>query len=241
MANLGTRTKNVNIVIRKNREINKDRLIEWLGSNCDKYAFIVHEKDINLEGFVEGIHYHIVITLYKATRLSTTLTSICDYLEITPFGVEIDKTNNLEGSLQYLIHKNDKQKTQHDISEVIHNWETSEFLTIMNSDANNGALTLERLIELCKESETLLDVIEGVGLGRYHLYRPTINDVFKEVNKRKHEVNRLVEIINSYNSLLDLTTSMLKTFKNSLNKSDKRIANIEEWENQINERYKIYE
>lgn len=241
MANLGTRTKNVNIVIRKNKELSMERIKEWCEINCDKYAFIKHENDINLNGDVEGVHYHLVITLFKQTRLSTTLTSISEWLEISPFGIEIDKTSNLEGSIQYLIHKNDKQKTPHDISEVIHNWELQEFLTIMNSEANNGALTLERVITICKESSTLLEVIEGVGFGRYHLYRPTINDVFKEVQKQRFENNKHFQLLQEYNSLLDLATYMLTTFKKSLSKSDKRLANIEKWENELIQRFKHYD
>lgn len=93
---LGTKTKNINIVIRKNAYLNMDRIKEWCEMHCERYAFIMHEHDTNLNGEIEGIHYHLIGTLLKATRLSTTLTSLCDWLEIIPIGVEIDKTNSLE-------------------------------------------------------------------------------------------------------------------------------------------------
>lgn len=242
MANLGTRTKNINIVIRKNKYIDIERLNEWLGINCDKYAYIMHEKDINLEGVVEGVHYHLVITLNKVQRLSTTLTSLCEWLEFdNPFGIEIDKTNNLEGSIQYLIHKNDKQKTQHELSEVVHNWAVSEMLTIMNSEATNGALTIERVKAICQECDNIVDVIEAVGFGRYHLYRPVIQDIFKHMQQAGKNKGNLQLIYNEYNSLLDMANLMLKTWRGMLSKSDKRLMNIEKWENELALRFKHYE
>lgn len=237
MANLGTRTKNINIVLRKNAELDINRIKDWCATNCERYAFIKHENDINLQDEVEGIHYHLVLVLLKATRLSTCLTSICDYLEINPFGVEIDKTSSLEGSIQYLIHKNDPQKTQHKLDEIIHNWPDNEMKSIIECDSSNGSLTFERILEICKTSKNLLEVIQSIGLGRYHLYRPVVMDIWKEVNNGKVRAEEYVELAKTYNNLLDTTTNFLATIMNGVSKTDKKFLQLDKWENEIKGRF----
>ena len=116
--NLSTKTKYVNIVIRvKNYVPNTDKIKVWCESNCETYLFILHDKDFNVDGTLIPIHCHLVLVMLKSQRLSTTLNSISNYLGVSSTGIEISKTSSFEGSVQYLVHKNDKLK--HPINTLI--------------------------------------------------------------------------------------------------------------------------
>ena len=127
---LNTKTKFVNIVVRKKPPFvisdYHDKILSWCEENCELYAFIYHKRDINLEGVVENEHLHLVATMKDRKLLSTFLNSFVLKLNITTIGVMIDKCNSMEGSLQYLLHKNDKNKTQHEFKELFYNYEESE-------------------------------------------------------------------------------------------------------------------
>ena len=110
MANLMLKTKYINLVVRK-KDLNiserDSAIINWCKDNCENYAYIYHDKDTNTEGIDVPIHLHLVCVLKDSVRLSTTLNSFCESVSLTTLGVEIDKAHSIEGSLQYLIHKND--------------------------------------------------------------------------------------------------------------------------------------
>lgn len=181
MANLNTKTRYINMVIRKNN-INisdyNDIILSWCNSNCENYAYIYHKNDINRDGIKEHEHIHLVLTMKKVQRLSTILYSLTDALTINTIGVEIAKMDSLEGSIQYLIHKNDKDKTQHDQGEIIHNYPLGELETILSSD--NDGVDFDRLYTLVKQSKTNADIIKALGLGRYMYYRNVIKDLIDD-------------------------------------------------------------
>ena len=121
---LTTQTKKVFIVIRKNKKIPKQLLLEYVNTYFDEYSFIEHENDIEpITKIVEGCHYHIIGNLkedYSRDRLKTTLNHIVDFFHFdNANGIEIDKYDNYVLGIQYLIHKNNPEKTQHKSIDVI--------------------------------------------------------------------------------------------------------------------------
>lgn len=81
----------------------------------DKYAFIKHDKDVFEDGTPKKTHYHLYIKTSSRVRLST----IALRLEIDDRFVEFVK--NTRSCLQYLIHKNNKDKYQYNASDVVTN------------------------------------------------------------------------------------------------------------------------
>lgn len=84
-----------------------------------EYAYILHDKDVYSEdgetykaGDLKKAHYHVVIR----TNNSTWQSAIAKDLGITDNYVR--KTGNFENALMYLIHYNDIDKTQYNITEV---------------------------------------------------------------------------------------------------------------------------
>lgn len=185
MADLTRKATQINICVRKNDidiEDYNDKILSWLKENCENYAYIYHRNDKNLEGKIESKHIHIVCILKSRKRLLTTLYSFTSYLCITSTGVMIDKCNSFEGSIQYLIHKNDVNKTPHEISEVISSFNEDDLNNLMGADCKS--LTPQRLFNIVASAETNYQIIEALGLGVYRLYRPLINDIKEDLHWR---------------------------------------------------------
>lgn len=182
--NLATKTKYVNIVIRvKNYIPNVTKITEWCASNCELYAFIVHDKDINITGELIPSHAHLVLTLNTSKRLSTTLNDITKYLGICTTGVEIDKTTSLDGSIQYLLHKNEPKKYHYDIKNIISNIKEDELQALLDSNVSSN--NFETWYQICLDSVTLLEVIKKVGVSVYNQYYKVIRDIWFETCRMK--------------------------------------------------------
>ena len=66
---LDSQSTKLNVVIRKNIYLDKDKIRAFLESCSTEYAFIEHDKDITPSGEVEGVHYHLV---FNESIFSTT-------------------------------------------------------------------------------------------------------------------------------------------------------------------------
>lgn len=116
---LNSSSNEINIVIRKDVELDTDSLEGYLDFNCSNYAYICHYHDINEKGEVEGIHYHIVAIYYSRKRKSTILRELCDLFKFdNADGIEVAKISSQSGSIQYLTHKRYPFKQQHEVSEI---------------------------------------------------------------------------------------------------------------------------
>ena len=85
----------------------KEQLID-----CE-YAYILHDKDINEDGNTKAPHFHLYIRYSNAL----TLNSMSNKFD----GAHIEKPNNKEYCLQYLIHRNDPEKFKYNSDNVISN------------------------------------------------------------------------------------------------------------------------
>ena len=84
-----------------------------------KYYAIKHDRDLDSNGELKHLHYHLVIKLQKGVRLST-MRNVVDELWHCPNN-NVDSVRSFNASIQYLIHKNDEDKFQYDESDVMTN------------------------------------------------------------------------------------------------------------------------
>lgn len=148
-ASLETMTCKIMLVIRKNVEIPQGDLKTFCETYFSRWAFIEHKNDVNPNGEIEGVHYHIVGTLPTRKRLATMLNVVADFFKFdNTNGIEIDKCNCLEGAYQYLIHKNDEEKTPHKLEEVVTNIPNEEFKALMESHFTDTSITADRIYSL---------------------------------------------------------------------------------------------
>lgn len=85
--------------------------LQFIEQNYD-YAYILHDRDNDEDGVIKKAHYHVVVRFANATWN----TAIAKELGITDNYVQ--QARNIDNSLLYLLHYNDKDKTQYDFDEV---------------------------------------------------------------------------------------------------------------------------
>lgn len=176
-----------NIVIRKNREIKADKLDAYCKEYFSRYAWIEHKGDISVKtGEVEGVHYHIVGD-FKASKVafSTRLNTIAAFFNFeNADGIEIDKYNSLIGSLQYLTHQNQPDKTPHKKDEIHYGgFDKTDFDMYMEASCDD-VITFDYLFGLVCESNNIIEVIRGLGLGNYRTWRNVVWDMWNEIHKK---------------------------------------------------------
>lgn len=184
MSTLSTQTSNINVVISLNGLTDDEKVKARLKEFCDEkmslYAFIIHDKDINEDGSLKTKHVHLVGKLKNnRRRLSSTLLDIATALECSTLAVSIDKMQDLVGSIQYLIHKNNSAKHQYDKGYIITNLSEGELDTYLNSDSKS--MSIEYLIDVIMTHPSKMDIMRIIGLTYYHLYRNVINDIYREI------------------------------------------------------------
>lgn len=185
MATLQTQSKQFCCVIRKNKEIPNKKLTEFCSIIATQWAFIEHKGDISVDsGEVEGVHYHLVLLLPKRKRGYTLLNEITRFFGFdNSNGIEVAVMESLEGSIQYLTHKNDKDKTPHKFEEIRSNFNADELKTIWETENNH--LTFDRIHTICVEADNIVDVIKAVGFTSYNQYRNTIRDMWNWIKHQK--------------------------------------------------------
>lgn len=184
-APLTCQSRKVCLVIRKNKEIKLDTLKAYCDTYFKIYAFIQHDKDHDENGGLVGVHYHIVGD-YKTSKVafSTRLNEICQFFRFdSASGIEIDNYTSLEGCIQYLTHKNQKEKYQYDKCNIITNIPSVDFDIFYNASTSSDFVTFDMLYTICLRSNNIIEVIRDVGIANYRLYRNVIWDIWKTLNK----------------------------------------------------------
>lgn len=188
MANLNTQTGKILLVINfEDKQVKQqviDNLKEWLNKNTKQYAFILHDKDILEDGTPKTPHLHVVCNMNNSKqRIATILNDLTKTLDISAFLVTIDKYSSFNSSIQYLIHKNNEEKYQYDVKDIITNIPTQELDLFMKYETQSEELTAERLIDVVKKAHKRTDIMREVGLFNYRINRPVIMDIAQELNK----------------------------------------------------------
>lgn len=113
-------------------------------------AYILHDKDLDENGEIKKAHYHVVIKISDKNAIWST--AICKKI-----GIEenyIQEIKKLDNMLLYLIHYNDSDKFQYDISEVKGNLVNRIKILINKDDKLEGEKVIE-IIELIDNSDIL--------------------------------------------------------------------------------------
>lgn len=190
MPSLTTQTAKINAVISlKDKSYDAIKgaimvdLTNWCEANCKMYGYILHDKDVLEDGSGKTPHIHLVALLNSnRCRLSTTLNNISSALGVSEMAITIDKCSDFNGSIQYLIHKNNQDKYQYSVLDITTNMPKGELDVYLNSD--NGSISLETIIAVVKRNKTITGVIRDIGLNNYRIYRNVIWDIIGEIHER---------------------------------------------------------
>ena len=119
------------------------KAMDIIKSSYDHVA-ILHDKDCDENGVIKKAHWHVILRFKNATWNS----AICKEL-----GIDInysEQIRNFDNSMMYLIHYNDSDKYQYDISEVFGTFK-NRLVDILNHQNKNEG---EKVLELIEFIET---------------------------------------------------------------------------------------
>ena len=163
-------------------------LKKYLDDFASVYGFIFHNLDVLPTGTLKTYHIHAVFTLKKRKRISTIINDLANACDVSTFAVTVESMTSFEGSFQYLLHKNNPEKFQYPVSDIVTNMEADEVEVML--DARSVGVGFAEIKAICIASTDMLDVIERLGIGVYQHYRATVRDIWDEIQILRRD-NRL--------------------------------------------------
>lgn len=145
-----------------------------------------HDKDTFPDGELKRAHIHLVMIFKKMKRCKQILSALCDCLYTNVENIQIMDVESTLGAIQYLIHKNHKEKHQYDLSEVETNDTKDHLKLLMEEDIKPVVLSTKTLEHYIFDDRlSRMSLIQTIGIGSYQHYRPTINDMYE--HRRTHK------------------------------------------------------
>lgn len=143
-------------------------------NDLGEVSAILHDRDLQSDGSQKHKHIHIVINLNTKIRKNTLLNKLV-MLGFPSNIFTIERVTNYTMMLRYLVHKDNKEKTQYTPMEVITNCE-NVFTTALNFESDD--ITAEKLLHIVlitKGNKYL--IMRDLGLNLYIKYRNVISDI----------------------------------------------------------------
>lgn len=167
----------------ENYKTSLDSILNYaLPSYFDKYFYIKHDKDVNINGELKKSHYHVV--LVKSSP--STIGIVSKQLGIPANYVQ--RCETLKGSVTYLTHEEITDKISYGRDEIITNCisDISKYFKSDN-DSDNGKAILEYILE--NNCTTVTEVaVWATEQGYYGAFRrgfALFNSVIRENNALK--------------------------------------------------------
>lgn len=86
--------------------------LDYIKHNFENYIYILHDKDFDENGVIKKEHYHVILR-FNNQRNITTIAKKLGIGENNFYEIK-----SLTGQLRYLIHYDDDDKYQYDVSDV---------------------------------------------------------------------------------------------------------------------------
>ena len=172
------------------------------GSTFNHYAYIMHDKDNE-----EQPHYHICLE-YKNARTFTQVKAMFE-------GAHVEEMEYKNMSYQYLIHKNDPDKYQYQIDNVM--TLEKDYYTLMLNNNEYDKLDTTTLIEAINSGiHTYTELILKFGLNQVNMYHNLINKLFNEQFERQLSIknDEIKRLEKSNDELFNFLVSLYNVIDN---------------------------
>ena len=166
------------------------------GSTFKHYAYILHDKDNE-----EQLHFHLCLE-YKNARTFTQVKAMFE-------GAHVEEMEYKNISYQYLIHKNDPDKYQYSIDNVM--TLEKDYYSLMLNNNEYDKLDTTTLIEAINSGiHTYTELILKFGLNQVNMYHNLINKLFNEQFEKQLEFknNEIKRLEQSNRDLFNYLTSL---------------------------------
>lgn len=111
-----------------------DDVLETIRNYFDKWAYILHDKDIMPEsGELKKPHYHWVASLNNPVLIQTVVNRLDIPSQYVEYVRKKDGKTNWKGAVKYLVHDASPDKYQYDADAVITNFDIFKFIGVKDS------------------------------------------------------------------------------------------------------------
>lgn len=157
-------------------------IADFLDSLC-KYGFIyysiVHDKDIDNQGALIRRHFHIVLVSSKVLRVKQLINILSESFGTNTENIQVQEVISLCGSIQYLIHSNNKEKYQYSSNEIITN-DSDNLEGYLLETASIDKVTTNGLLDMILVQEyNRIDLMKSIGIGAYTHYHKVIDELYE--------------------------------------------------------------
>lgn len=143
------------------------------------FAYILHDKDFDDKGVIKRRHLHLVLECPTRRRVSYYIKHLSIMFGVNRTQVQVEVSNNFDWDIQYLIHKNNPDKYQYDVSDIVTNMSVNELqerlLTVVHKE-----ITAKFIFETVKSCKTKTMVIFRLGLGNANIYKSVIDTFVRD-------------------------------------------------------------
>lgn len=151
--------------------------------SLSKYGFlyyaILHDKDKDSNGVLIRNHLHVVIVSSKRLRVKQLITLLADGFSTNDENIQVQEVISLAGSIQYLIHLNNKEKYQYDKSFILTN-DHDNLEGYLLEQATIEKLTTKGLLDyILVQKISRIDLIQSIGIGAYTHYHKVIDELYE--------------------------------------------------------------
>ena len=113
------------------------------------FAYIFHDKDQDKDGVLKRRHLHLVLECPTRRRVSYYIKHFSEMFGVERSQVQVQVSNNFDWDIQYLLHKNNPEKTSYDIGDIttnmpLHELQERLFTVVHNTITNKGILDVVR-------------------------------------------------------------------------------------------------
>lgn len=140
---------------------------------CIEFCYILHENDVNEFGEIEQPHYHICMRYVTDSSFSFKVLK-----KDFPFGmIQVGRYWNC--MVQYLIHKNDKKKTPHEVSEIVTNIDPATLKFYLESEYEDPKKKEDNAL-----TELLQMILDGLSRKQYLLMLDNEREKYLPIHKK---------------------------------------------------------
>lgn len=230
--------KNLNVVIQLQKANEKEALALLnkeapLHFGNGRYAYILHNKDVDEVGELKGDHLHIVFLSPVGKSSENWLDFFEKWLNVDRDAISIEMVKNEKASLRYLIHLDNPSKHQYSIDEVVTNMGDALKRCYESANAFVTNPTLEQLKNAAQEGKE--GIYKLVGLNGYEKACRVLDQIQDEKTREGYLKNQLDTLYFSLASVtaepkyLKLGYIPLKDYQDILESSSMRLKEIVEY------------
>lgn len=175
-------------VIQQKAYLSEEKIKEALNRKCiRKYAYILHDKDIDEHGNLKEAHWHIMLQFND----SQDTKYIAKWFDIEMQYISKSHSKRFDSMLAYLIHYNDGSKFQYSPQEVKANFDYVAF--IQNGGTNSRSV--EIIEQILNGTIREFNYTNYITPFEYDKYKKKIDNAFQYRRDKLYTGNREMEVI----------------------------------------------